>query len=99
MILLFKVGGVPLFIGVGRRRELSVAAPITNFNFVLVKDLSKLKDFSDSELESLRETERRVAGFKNLLEVKKYVVDEMSKVGCVFKREATKVDVLLARKL
>lgn len=87
MMLAFNSGGIPFLIGVGRRRELSVAAPITKYVFVFVSDLGKYRSMSKEETSMLDELKVRVEGFRSLGEVKEYVIDELSKLGMVFTRE------------
>jgi len=43
MILAFKSEGTPFLVGVGKRRELSIAAPKTQYVFKLVSALGELR--------------------------------------------------------
>lgn len=87
MILGFKSDHIPFFVGVGKVRELSIAAPTTKYVFELVDELGKFKKMSSGEKVLLDELKSMVKGFKDESEVKEYVILEMSKLGMVYRRE------------
>lgn len=86
MILLFNLGGTQLLYGVGKNRELSVAAPINNYTFVTIDKLNRYKKLSDVENKALIETQRIVKSLSTLDEVKKYIINENNKLGGTFIR-------------
>lgn len=89
MIFLFEIMKRAFFVGVGKRRELSIAAPTTKYVFITIDDLSKLKRFTSQDLNALVETKNIVKSLKSDLDVKDYVITEIEKIGGVFKRMVT----------
>jgi len=96
MILLFEISGVPLLVGVSEdsKRVLSVAAPITKFVFVPIRKLNRFKKFNVSEFKALDDTNRIVKELEDLKAVRRYVLDELFKLGATFKRELSADDYL-----
>lgn len=89
MILGFKSDSIPFFVGIGSKRELSIAAPTTKYAFELVDDLGKYKDMTKGEKVLLAELKTKVELFGSLVDVRTYVISEMSKLSMVFVRELT----------
>ncbi len=89
MILSFKADSDFLLFGIGKNRELSIASPATNFEFLLVENLDSLKAFSVDEKAALIGTVKMVKSLNSEVEVKDYVIDEMGKLGFTFMRTLT----------
>jgi len=87
MILGFKSDSTPFFVGVGKAREVSVAAPTTDYIFELVDNLGQFKKMTKGEIVLLNDLKVMVKGFKTDDGIKEYIINEMSKLGMVFRRE------------
>ena len=88
MILLFRnITGNNFLIGFSRTKGLSLAFKISNFVFTPLNELKNFTDWSSNDELYYKKVNRIIFSFKKDDNVKKYLINEMSKLGFDFIEE------------